>query len=232
MGGLLALGLAQHRCPDVAGVALLATPWDFHAERADQAMLIGTLAPQFEPLLQLLGELPVDIIQALFAALDPSLTLRKFLGFAALDPDSERARQFVALEDWLNDGVALSAPVAREALSGWYGRNSTGRGDWRVAGQAVKPEALDLPCLAVIPDQDRIVPPASALALAELIPACRILRTATGHIGMMAGAKAKRDVWQPLAGWLGEPGVSCAAERPPVLSAKPSSGKKASRRKS
>jgi polyhydroxyalkanoate synthase len=232
MGGLLALGLAQHRRPDVAGVALLATPWDFHAERADQAMLIGALAPQFEPLLQLLGELPVDIIQALFAALDPSLTLRKFLGFAALDPESERARQFVALEDWLNDGVALAAPVAREALSGWYGRNSTGREDWRVAGQAVKPEALDLPCLAVIPDQDRIVPPASALALAELIPACRILRTATGHIGMMAGARAESDVWQPLAGWLGEPGVSCTAERPPVLSAKPSSGKKASRRKS
>src|SRR5690606_18043542 len=37
MGGLLALALAQRRAPDIAGLACLATPWDFHAERADRA---------------------------------------------------------------------------------------------------------------------------------------------------------------------------------------------------
>ena len=232
MGGLLALGLAQNRQRDLAGVAFLATPWDFHAERADQAILIGALAPQFEPLLQLLGELPVDVIQALFAALDPSLTLRKFLSFAGLDPNSDRARQFVALEDWLNDGVSLSGPVARETLGEWYGRNATARGQWCLAGRPVKPEGLYLPSIAVIPDQDRIVPPGSALALARLVPHCRILRPATGHIGMMAGAKAESEVWQPLAAWMREQGVSCTAAKRPVLSPKPSSGKKASRRTS
>ena len=242
MGGLLALGLAQIRRRDLAGLALLATPWDFHAERADQAILIGALAPQFEPLLRLLGELPVDAIQALFAALDPSLALRKFLGFAGLDPKSDRARQFVALEDWLNDGVALAAPVARETLGAWYGENVTARGQWRLAGRAVRPEKLDLPTIAVIPDQDRIVPPASALALARAIPTCQILRPAVGHIGMMAGARAEAEVWQPLARWLRERGLSCTAARRPVLSkqplskkpsaGKPSPGGKSSRRKS
>jgi len=231
MGGLLALGLAQHRRHDLAGMALLATPWDFHAERADQAILIGALAPQFEPLLLLLGELPVDVIQALFAALDPSLALRKFLGFAGLDPNSDRARQFVALEDWLNDGVALAAAVARETLGEWYGRNAAARGGWRVAGRPVTPQDLHLPSIAVIPDQDRIVPPASALALAKAIPNCQILRTATGHIGMMAGAKAEREVWQPLAAWLREQGLSCTAARRPVLSKKPLSGRRLSGKK-
>jgi polyhydroxyalkanoate synthase len=235
MGGLLALGLAQLRGRDLCGLALLATPWDFHAERADQAILIAALAPQFEPILKLLGELPVDAIQALFAALDPSLALRKFLGFAGLDPQSERARQFVALEDWLNDGVALAAPVARETLIGWYGQNATARGQWRLAGKAVRPDKIALPSIAVIPDQDRIVPPASALALAHAIPTCHILRPATGHIGMMAGTKAESEVWRPLATWLR--GLSCTAARRPVLSeksrpAKPLSGKKANRRKS
>ena len=37
MGGTLALGLAQNRASDLAGLALLATPWDFHAERVEQA---------------------------------------------------------------------------------------------------------------------------------------------------------------------------------------------------
>jgi polyhydroxyalkanoate synthase len=62
------------------------------------------------------GELPVDVIQALFAGLDPLLVVRKFVKFAGLDPASPSAAQFVALEDWLNDGVPLAAEVTRECL--------------------------------------------------------------------------------------------------------------------
>ena len=43
------------------------------------------------------------------------------------------ARRFVVLEDWLNDGVPLAAPVAREVLSGWYGANTPAAGAWRLA---------------------------------------------------------------------------------------------------
>jgi poly(3-hydroxyalkanoate) synthetase len=209
MGGTLALGLAQNRASDLAGLALLATPWDFHAERVEQAELLAALLPGFEPVLEVLGELPVDMIQALFAALDPSLVLRKFLGFAGLDPGSERACQFVALEDWLNDGVPLAASVARECLGQWYGTNATARGAWRLRDHAVLPQRIKTPSLAVIPDQDRIVPPGSALALAQALPDCRILRAPTGHIGMMSGGRAEAAVWQPFAKWA----VSCTATR-------------------
>src|SRR5579862_280405 len=180
MGGLLALGLARLRTRDLAGLALLATPWDFHAERPEQAMLLGALVPYLEPLFDVLQELPIDTIQALFASLDPGLALRKFLDFARLDPGSERANQFVALEDWLNDGVPMAANVARECLAGWYGENRTGRGRWRIAGHLVDPTRLALPALAVIPHQDRIVPPGSALALAKALPNAEILRPPTG----------------------------------------------------
>jgi polyhydroxyalkanoate synthase len=214
MGGILALGLAQHRAADLAGLALLATPWDFHAERVEQAELLAALLPGFEPVLEVLGELPVDMIQALFAALDPSLVLRKFLGFAGLDPASEKARQFVTLEDWLNDGVPLAASVARECLGQWYGANATARGAWRLRGRAILPQRIKVPSLAVIPDQDRIVPPGSALALAEALPDCRILRAPTGHIGMMSGGRAEAAVWQPVAEWA----LSCTATKGPIES--------------
>ncbi|HKF61821.1 MAG TPA: alpha/beta fold hydrolase [Dongiaceae bacterium] len=214
MGGTLALGLAQHRASDLAGLALLATPWDFHAERVEQAELLAALLPGYEPVLGVLGELPIDMIQALFAALDPSLVLRKFLGFAGLDPASEKARQFVALEDWLNDGVPLAASVARECLGQWYGANATARGAWRLRGHAVLPQRIKTPSLAVIPDQDRIVPPGSALALAEVLPDCRVLRAPTGHIGMMSGGRAEAAVWRPFAEWA----LSCTAASRPIES--------------
>ncbi len=202
MGGLLALGLAVRRQTDLAGLVLMATPWNFHGDSPAQGkMLAGLLAP-LAPLLELAGELPVDVIQALFACLDPMMVPRKFQAFARLDPDSPKACAFVALEDWLNDGVPLSLPVARECLAGWYGNNSTQQGEWRLAGRPVDPADLSLPCLCLIPSQDRIVPPASASALGQALPDCDSLTLPVGHIGMVVSGNAKSKVWEPLLTWL------------------------------
>jgi polyhydroxyalkanoate synthase len=202
MGGLLAAALVQRRVAEVRGLALLATPWDFHAVRAEQARGIAALAIGWEGIMGALGELPVDLLQVMFAALDPQLGERKFSAFAALDPDSDQARDFVALEDWVNDGVPLAAAVARECLSGWYGANSAASRQWRVDGQPVDPAALDLPALAIIPQNDRIVPPRSALALADAMPRASRLSPAAGHIGMMVGRGVDETVWRPMLDWL------------------------------
>src|SRR5690606_11914765 len=94
--------------------------------------------------------------------------------------------------------------VARECLGRWYGDNATAQGQWRLAGTVVNPRRLHLPTLCVIPAQDRIVPPASALALAEAIPGAVRLSPAAGHIGIVVSAQAERQVWAPLLTWISE----------------------------
>lgn len=202
MGGLLALALAERRAGLVGALALLATPWDFHAERAGQAKLLGRVAEPLACGFAALGEVPVDVLQLLFAALDPLLALRKFARFAALPAGSVEERDFVAVEDWLNDGVPLALPVARECLSGWYGANAPGRGSWRIAGRPVLPGRVAAPSLVVLPAQDRIVPPRTAAALAERLPGAERLAPPLGHIGMMVAREAPQAVWRPLAQWL------------------------------
>jgi poly(3-hydroxyalkanoate) synthetase len=204
MGGLLALAAALRRPDRVAALGLLATPWDFHPTpaEAERARGAAALLPGIEPMLEATGTLPVDAIQALFTGLDPWGVAQKYRAFARLDPASARAVQFVALEDWLNDGVPLAAPVARECLGGWYGANSPARGAWRVAGAVVDPAALGMPAFLAIPHRDRIVPPASARALASLLPAATLHEAQAGHIGMAAGSGAEAALWQPMLGWL------------------------------
>ncbi|MGE0717217.1 MAG: alpha/beta fold hydrolase [Alphaproteobacteria bacterium] len=202
MGGDLALALAVRRRRDIARLALLATPWDFHAERPEQARAMAAWASAAGPWIDMWGEMPVDLLQLLFLALDPALGLRKFSAFADLDPESDRARAFVALEDWLNDGVPLAAPVARECLMDWYGANATARGTWRIAGRTIDPAALHMPALVMTPEHDRIVPAPSAAALAAAIPGARLATPPLGHIGMIVGAGAPAAVWDPLARWL------------------------------
>ncbi len=202
MGGDLALALATRRPRDVAGLALLATPWDFHAERPEQARALAALMAPLWPFIDQAGEMPVDLLQILFAGLDPYLALKKFQGFAALAPSSADAETFVALEDWANDGVPLAAPVAHACMAGWYGRNDTAHGEWRIAGHAVDPAAVAAPTLVIVPERDRIVPPKSALSLAHAIPGAKLVTTGLGHIGMVVGARAPAEVWAPLAAWL------------------------------
>jgi polyhydroxyalkanoate synthase len=198
MGGLLALAVAQRRIADVVGLALLATPWDFHAERPEQARLLGVVVDAAAT-----GDtLPLWVIQSLFLSLDPFLAERKFIRFAGLDPDSAAARDFVALEDWLNDGVPLASGVARECGGAWYRDNAPARGLWRVDGTAIAPRQLDRPALVVVPRRDRIVPPRSAEALGAALPRATMLRPPLGHIGMMSAAAAPGLIWEPIANWL------------------------------
>jgi polyhydroxyalkanoate synthase len=143
----------------------------------------------------------------MFAQVDPLLALRKFSQFGRLVGTSPQAENFVALEDWLNDGIPLPAAVARDCMAGWYGRNDPAKGDWLIAGLPVEPQLLRLPTLALVPANDRIVPPASALALARSIPGAHTLLPPLGHIGMVASAGAEAAAWQPLAGWLAVTGL-------------------------
>ncbi|WP_455372045.1 alpha/beta fold hydrolase [Limibacillus halophilus] len=202
MGGLFTLALAQRRQRDLAGLVLMATPWNFHAEQEEVSRFAGLQAGFLSPLLQGLGMMPTDMVQSYFALLDPLSVLKKFLAFGRLDASSEKARRFMALEDWLNDGVPLTAPVALECLMGWYGANETAAGLWRIAGHPVDPSEVTLPTLALIPENDRIVPPASARALAEALPDCEIVQPALGHIGMVVAGRGQELVWEPLAAWL------------------------------
>src|SRR4029077_2221749 len=55
MGGLLAVAAAQRRPDLIRALALLATPWDFHAGDPDRAADLARLAPLFEPAMKFGG---------------------------------------------------------------------------------------------------------------------------------------------------------------------------------
>lgn len=202
MGGLLAVALAQRDGARVAGLALLATPWDFHADQGGPPPWLTLLMPGLEAMIAKLGELPVDALQAMFASLDPVQNWVKFRRFAQLDPASDDARAFVLLEDWANDGVPLTGGVARECLAGWYMENAPALGNWRVGGDPVRPDRVACPVLLALPQSDRIVPPKSAGALAAAMSGATVLRPAAGHVGMVVGRRARTSLWEPLAAWL------------------------------
>jgi polyhydroxyalkanoate synthase subunit PhaC len=204
MGGTLAVALTARQPRRVAKLALLAAPWDFHADKTGHAFLLS-MGPTLAQMADRLGELPVDVLQTLFWSVDPWLAMKKFGRFLGMDQHGDSARDFVLLEDWLNEGAPLAGPTARECLIGWYGDNLPGTDRWVVGGKRIVPRKIAKPALVMIPSGDRIVPPLSASALAE--PG-RGLKNATrldlplGHIGMVVSGRARELSWTPLIDWL------------------------------
>lgn len=202
MGGLLALALAARMPREIAGLALLATPWDFSRAGPRQGAAPSLAVPMLADTLARFGHVPANLLDWTFATSDPEQVVAKYSAFGRSTRHGLRARIFVAIEDWLSDGVALAGPVARECLLDWYVDNRPAAGTWRVDGRPVRPETLEMPAFVAVPSRDRIVPEASARPLARLLRHVTTVEPAAGHVGMIAGGRAPELLWRPLLEWL------------------------------
>lgn len=191
MGGTIAAMTCAKTPDDVAGLIALAAPWDFAAGSGALTSRVQFWAPTLLPLLKNNGAMSVEWLQMLFASLDSSLTLQKFARFAAMDQEGAEAELFVAIEDWLNDGVALPGALAEEIIKSWFFENKPMRNE------------CDLPTYIVASSKDRLVEFETARAL-ETWPEAELYDPKCGHIGMIAGGHAVENVWQPIADWVHE----------------------------
>ncbi len=202
MGGVFALALALTMPRAVNALALFATPWDFHAADARVPRLDKTALAQLNALFELQPEFPAEWIQALFSLNEPWVFQEKFQHFSTLKPGSREAENFIALEHWVNDGVPKTARAARDCLVDWGQRNVLACGEWEVAGRLITPDAWNKPAFVAVPSGDRIVPPGCALPLSEQLPQANVCRPSAGHVGMIVGSRAEKELWEPFAGWL------------------------------
>lgn len=211
MGGTLSVGLAARVPEAVAALATLGAPWDFVSPRGlaggYRALIRSQEMARTAALLNAQGEafgmVPVSLFQFLFAMVNPLQAALKFQKLARLDPNGAAARLFVALEDWLADGVPMPVGAARNLLLDWQISNAPATGRWSFLGEVVDPERVAAPALLFCGASDSIAPPALALPLGRALPRADVVAARTGHVGMVVGSAARSEVWRPLAHFLG-----------------------------
>jgi len=202
MGGVLACAAAKLRRRKISSLALLAAPWDFHAPEFASFVLEKNWQAEVEKHIAGRETLSADVILSLFYLADPFIFEQKFRRFYGLNPNSEAARNFVSLERWVNDGVPMTAQVARDCLIGWAQENLLANGEWRVAGKKITPPPASLPTFIAIPKKDSVVPPSCAAPLARVTKHAHVVRPSAGHVGMIVGGRAKQELWLPYSNWL------------------------------
>jgi len=178
LGGTMAIAAANLTACE--RVATLAAPWNFSKYPERSRAALQQMWNHSEPAAQVLGALPMEVLQAAFWSLDPARTVRKFAEFGRLDQGSDDARRFVSLEDWANQGEPLPYPAAKELIEDLFGADRSGSGQWCVAGKAVT-DAIGAPVLHLLAAHDRIAPAVTA-PRGEQIP------IPAGHVGMIVGS--------------------------------------------
>ncbi len=199
MGGVLALGAATLAPAQVASLGLFATPWDFATVDRNVPTLSAPLVDALEARINAMESFPAAWVQALFYLHHADSILQKYTRFAAMDADDPATAEFLALEQWAGDGVALTRGVARDCFIAWVHRNRLCAGGW-----IARPEALSHPTFIAAPRQDRVVPSGSAKALHLRMPHAVLVEPESGHVGMMIGRRAKNECLVPYAAFLAQ----------------------------
>ena len=204
MGGPIALALAAREPEGTGRIVTLGAPWDFEYFPEHQRFKENrkALEASLMTMAAFYGTIPPQVVQSFFAMRDLESGARKFRRFASGDAADAVARRFVAVEDWLNDGIGMPLPVTLECFTEWLIDNALLHGTWDIGGQTLDVGTIRAPVMVVAGTKDAVVPPASALPLAKAVTAAKLLQPATGHLGVVLGERADDEIWTPVRHFL------------------------------
>jgi polyhydroxyalkanoate synthase len=111
---------------------------------------------------------------------------------------------FQSMAKWIADNPPFPARAFREWVTWIYKERRLARGSLRIRGERVDLRRIEQALLVLTADHDHIVPPANTTPLLGLTTSKDSTHFARpgGHIGLIAGSKAKQHIWPELAAWL------------------------------
>jgi len=153
------------------------------------------------------GNCPADFLQSCFSMLSP---VRNLLGkpvslLERMD-DARFVEEFLTMEAWINDNVAVPGEVFRDFVKHLYQQNLLVNNQMQVGRQIVDLRRITCPVLNLLATQDTLVPPAQSEPFTELVGSedTKTIELATGHIGLAMGSAAQRELWPQAVAWLAE----------------------------
>ena len=111
---------------------------------------------------------------------------------------------FQTMAKWVADNPPFPSRAFREWITWMYKENRLVNGSLRLRGRLVDLGRIEQSLLVVTAGADHIVPRADTVPLLDLVAGEDVTHfdRPGGHIGLMAGSKARREVWPDLAAWL------------------------------
>jgi polyhydroxyalkanoate synthase len=122
-----------------------------------------------------------------------------------LDGKDPRAA-YQPMAKWVADNPPFPARAYREWITWMYKENRLVRRRMRLRGELVDLANIDENLLVITAGADHIAPPPGTLPLLDAVSSEDVTHfdRPGGHIGLMAGSKAREQIWPDIARWLSE----------------------------
>jgi polyhydroxyalkanoate synthase len=205
-GTLCAMYCALHPAGAVRNAVLLTTPID--PSRSLYARWVGGDEFDVDLVADSFGSIPgggIDWANKLMKPVTNYVTTYRRLFEGILDGHDPRVA-YQAMAKWVADNPPFPGRAYREWITWMYKENRLVSGRLRLRGQRVDLRAIEQNLLVVTAGADHIAPPPGTVPLLDLVASQDVthLDRPGGHIGLMAGSRAKQEIWPELAGWLSE----------------------------
>jgi polyhydroxyalkanoate synthase len=123
----------------------------------------------------------------------------------ALDGVDQR-ESYQAMAKWVGDNPPFPSRAYREWVTWMYKENRLIRGTLRLRGRLAALDRIDQNLLVVTAGADHIAPRSNTVPLLDRVSSADVTHfdRPGGHIGLMAGSKARREIWPDIGAWLAE----------------------------
>jgi len=148
--------------------------------------------------------MPAEFIRSGFKMLNPMGDVHQAHSLFQNLTNPQWLEGYKAMNRWASEWLPLPKQFFRQWVRHFYQGNELVQGQFRVLGETVNLRDITVPVLAVGASKDDIVPAASARALVESVGSRdkQFLELEGGHISVIAGRRAKQQVWPALLEWL------------------------------
>lgn len=207
MGGTMSAMYTSLHQEKVKNLMLLAAGIDF-APR-DGLLNLWTDPDYFDvdKFVDAFGNVPAEYLQATFQMLKPVQNLiEKPINFYEKMGDEKFVDDYLTMETWLNDNIAVPGEVFREFVKGLYQKNLLIKGRMPVGKHTINLKNITCPVLNIMAKNDDLVPCAQSLPFNDLVSSKdrKTIVVPAGHIGLAVGGKAQKESWPEAYRWLAE----------------------------
>jgi polyhydroxyalkanoate synthase len=205
-GTLCAMYCALHPMGAVRNAALLTTPIDptdslYARWVGDDEFDVDYIADRY-PVVPGSG---IDFANKLMKPVTNYATTYRRLFQSILDGGDPRV-SYQAMARWVGDNPPFPSRAYREWITWMYKENRLVTGRLWLRGERVDLTRIEQNLLVVTASGDHIAPREGTVPILDLVSSEDVthLDRPGGHIGLMAGSKAKHEIWPELADWFSE----------------------------
>jgi polyhydroxyalkanoate synthase len=205
-GTVVAMHAALNPGGPARNLVLLTTPVDTSGSLYANWVARDSFDPEF--VTEVLPSVPgagVDWANKMMKPVTNFWTTYRTLWQQVLD-DETKPEAYQSMARWVADNPPFPGRAFSQWITWMYKENRFVRNRVRLRGERVDLGNIDQNMLVVTAGADHIAPRPGTLPLLDLVSSEDVthLDRPGGHIGLMAGSKAREEIWPDIAEWLEE----------------------------